>query len=229
MSSSLERVRARLRRGRGDAGVGLAELLVVSLVSSILLGALGTLVAGSLSASRRTTAHTAATAEARVAMDVVARRLRVAVRPSSGGSMITQASAQVIDFYASLAPHGTTADPLPSRVRYEVSTTRRCLLETITPASGPVRETCLASGTVVPLFRYYQVTKPATSTNPSPSPAPTAELVPPPGGSLDNPDLVASVAIELSVRDPREPTKQVRMTTRVLMVNHHNEPVKDAA
>lgn len=225
-------VRRRLHSGHGgEAGVSLAELLVVSLVSTILLGALGTLVSSSLASSRETASHTAATAEARLAMDVIARRLRVAVRPtpatptSPALPMFVQASTTAVEFYASLGAPGSNAPVAPSRVRYAYDTTRQCLLETLTPPTGPVRATCLASGSVTPGFQYYQVTKKRSPTNASPSPVPTAPLVPPPGGQLSgaDADLVASVAVALEVSDPREPSQRLDVGTRVLLVNHHNE------
>ena len=224
----------RLHGGHGkDAGVSLAELLVVSLVSTILLAALGTLVSSSLAATRETTTHTAATADARAAMDVVARRLRVATRPLAPAvtpppppaPMFVQASANAVEFYASVGPAGSTAPVAPSRVRYEYDPTRACLLETVTPPTGPVRTLCLARGSVVPRFQYFQVTKLRSSTNPSPSPASTTPLVPPEGGQLSDADadLVASVQVHLAVTDPLEPSRTLDVGTRVLLVNHHNE------
>lgn len=223
-------VRRRLHAGHGgEAGVSLVELLVVSLVSTVLLGALGTLVSSSLAASRETAAHTAATAEARLAMDVMARRLRVAARPpvttATVPPVFVRASSDVVEFHASLGTPGSSAPVTASRVRYAYDTTRRCLLETVTPPSGPARSSCLAYGPVAPTFQYFQVTKPRSATNPSPTPVPTSPLVPPTGGQLSAADAerVASVQVDLAVTDPREPTRTLDVTTRVLLVNRHNE------
>lgn len=224
--SPLERLRHRLHARRSDRGASLAELLVVSLVSTILLAALGVLFSGSLQASRRASTHTAATAEARLAADAIGRRLRVAVRPSPGAAMFTEATASSMTFFASLSTPGSTTDPLPSQVRYAVDPTAGCLRETVTPAAGPTRTSCLAFGDVTPVFSYYQVTKRPTMSAPSPSPAPTEPLSLS-TGSLSATDAakVGSVALDLSVRDRRAPAaaRPVQVTTRVLLVNDLNE------
>jgi hypothetical protein len=223
----VHRLRDRMTRPGCDAGVSLAELLVVSLVSTILLGALGVLFAGTLDATRRAGAHTAATAEGRLAMDVVAQRLRVAVRPSAGAAMFSEATASSVTFYASLSDPGSTAHPAPSEVRYVLDSAAGCLRETITAASGAVRSRCLAFGDIAPTFSYFQVTKRPTLIEPSPSPAPTEPLPLTTDGGLsaDDAKKVGAVQVDLSVLDvaAAESSNPVRLSTRVLIVNELNE------
>lgn len=203
--------------------MGLAELLVVSMVSAILFAALGVLFTGTLKASQRSSTHVAATAEARLAADVVARRLRVAVRPPGAASVFVEAGASTVTFYASLA-EGPNATLPPSLVSYKLD--GPCLMESITPASGPVRSTCLARGQVSLAFAYHLVTAQPTQAKPSPSPAPSAPLAFDAAGLLPAADLdrVGAVQVDLRVRDPRSTSPQpVRLSTRVLLVNRINE------
>jgi hypothetical protein len=226
VSTLRRRLLQRVGAGNADAGVSLAELLVVSLVSTILLGAVGVMFTGSLKASRRSTTHTAATAEARLAADVVTQRLRVAVRPAAGAAMFTEATASSMTFYASLSDPGSTAHPEPSEVRYAVDAAASCLRETITPTSGTPRSRCLAFGDVVPQFSYYQVTKRPTETQPSPSPAPSSPLpLTSTGLSADDAKKVGAVQVDLSVVDAGAAAgdKPVSLSTRVLLVNDLNE------
>lgn len=229
MRTPLGQLRRRVRGERPDAGVSLAELLVVSLVSSILLAALGVLFSGSLQATRRASTHTAATAEARLAMDAMARRLRVVVRPptSTTAPPFTEATATSMTFWASLVTTASTADPAPSQVRYWVDATSRCLRETITtPSTGASRTQCLAFGDVAPVFTYYQVAKRPTLIAPSPSAVPTTPLpLTSTGLSATDAARVGSVEISLSVKDPRAAAanKPVNVSTRVLLVNWLNE------
>ncbi len=223
MSSLRRRVTARLYTGGRDAGMSLTELLVVSIVSGILLSAVGVMFTGSLRASQTASTHVSATAEGRLAADTVARRLRVAIRPTGAASVFVEAGASKVSFYASLAQPGQLA-PAPSQVSYSVS--GDCLTETITPPTGSVRSTCLARGQVSLSFGYYRVTPKPTPSQPSPSPAPTSPLPFDSSGLLSSTDLdrVGAVQIDLGMRDPRSTSaKPVRLSTRVLLVNRVNE------
>lgn len=229
MKASLQTCRRRLHTQGREAGITLVELLVVSIVSTILLGCVGVLFSGSLNASQKATAHTAATAEARLALDVVARRLRVAVRPSPTVPVIVEATPTSITFHASLSAPGSTADPAPSQVHYVLDATTKCLRETITPlppALAPTRSSCLAFGDIVPAFSYFQVAKRPTLTAPSPSPVPTDPMVTPESGlSAEDREKVGAVGLTLAVRDMRAPAggRPVEVTTRILLVNKLNE------
>jgi prepilin-type N-terminal cleavage/methylation domain-containing protein len=221
--SACRRVLARLHRRGRDAGMSLTELLVVSLVSSILLTALGVMVSSSLRASQTASTHVSATAEGRLATDAVARRLRVAVRPSGAPSVFVEAGASRVTLYTSLSEPGVLA-PAPSTVSYEV--VGDCLTETITPPSGTVRSTCLARGQVELALSYYQVTPQPTEAEPSPSPAPNTPLALDADGMVPAAELdsIGAVQIDLGMRDPRSTSAHpVRMSTRVLLVNRFNE------
>ncbi len=218
---------SRWRRAPQDAGVTLVELLMTSLVSMIVVAAVGVVFTGTLKATSRTSTQMTATAEARSALDVITRRVRVGVRPLSGASIFSSATATSMTFSASLTTPGTTTDPAPSTVSYSVDAARRCIKETLAPATGPVRETCLAYGsTTTPQFSYYQVAKRPTADRPSPSPAPTTPL---PFGTagLSITDLgrVGAVEITLTVTSGAQSrqARQVALRTRVLLINDLNE------
>lgn len=223
MRSLPRRLAARLSTAGRDAGMSLAELLVVSLVSGILLAALGMTVSSSLRASQTATAHVAATAEGRLAADVLARRLRVAVRPEGAPSVFVEAGASTVTFYASLSEPGVLA-PAPSQVSYTV--VADCLTETITSPTGTARSSCLARGQITLALSYYLVTPQPTPSQPSPSPAPTTPLPFDATGLLAAADLdrVGEVQIDLGMRDPRSTgARPVSLSTRVLLVNRLNE------
>ena len=209
----------------GDAGSGLVELLVAGLVASIVLAAVGVLFSGSLHASRRASAHVAVTADARLAMDVVGRRLRVAARPSAGAGVLTEATPSSLTFTANLSA-GSTADPAVSQVRYAVDATRGCLLETVTPAVGSAVATCLAHGDVTAEFSYYQVAKRPTLDHPSPAPVPSGPMTIGSGGlSATEMALVGAVELRLSVGRAAEQGagRPVVLISRALLVNLLNE------
>ena len=223
MTAVRRRLLTRLSANGRDAGMSLTELLVVSIVSGILLTAVGVLFSGGLRASQTASTHVAATAEGRLAADAVARRLRVAIRPTGAASVFVEAGASKVTFYASLSEPGVLA-PSPTLVSYSVAS--GCLIETITPASGPVRSTCLARGEVSLSFGYYRVRAQPTPSQPSPSPAPTEPLPFDSSGLLSSTDLnkVGAVQIDLGMRDPRSTSpRPVRLSTRVLLVNRMNE------
>ena len=222
-------VRARVRGRTSDAGVTIVELAVVMLVSSIVLAALGVTFASSLRASRSATSRTSSTAEARLAVDVMAQRLRVATRNVSGQPIVTEATSGAVTFWASLTPTGTTPGatvPAPSSVRYRVDPVQQCLLETVTPAGGAARSRCLAFGTGTLTLSYYQVAKRPTNYAPSPSAAASTALTLI-SGALSTADaaLVGAVGLSLSWRAPGAPagSKPLTLSTRVLLVNELNE------
>ena len=214
-------------RVRGDDGVSLAELLVVMAVSGVLLLALGAVFVGTARTTGDAQARNAATADTRLALDTIGRRLRVAVKPPGQPSVIASAGARSLSFYASVMPAGTTTVPLPTLVQYEV--VGDCLRERRTAGSwlttdppvvqwtaAPV-DTCLARGAVnadgAPLFEYLTS---ATSATPLPLS----------GGVLSTVarEQVLSVHVRLALSAPggrAARTNQAR--TRVTLVNRLNE------
>jgi type II secretory pathway pseudopilin PulG len=230
--------RSRVQRHGADAGITLVELLVTTIITTILLAALGITFTSTLQASRASTTRTSATAEARLAMDVVAQRLRVAVRPPNKPSMFVAAGARSVSFYASLTSAGVSS-PAPSLVDYSVDTTARCLRETVTPASGVApdytwttgaRTRCLGNGDLnpdgSPLFRYHTGVPQPTAADPTPAVTTSTELIPPSGGSLSDADSdrVHEVQIDVALRDRfATDTNPMRVSTRILLVNRLNE------
>ena len=221
--------RLRAARAAGDRGISLVELVVAMAVGSVLLLALGTVLAGTLRGSVTATQRVTSSAELRSALDTMARRLRVAVLPVGQPAAFTVATSTSVSFYANLVPAGSTGCPAvapatgtvtcpPSRVDYTISAD--CLWETRTtptgtaatgwswdPAGGAVQaRTCLARQQVVtstPLFTYYassDVAAPALAT-------PVANLA-----------AVQSIAIDLGVR-ARSSAPVSRAGTRLTLVN----------
>lgn len=238
MRGGLAAARARVRGSGSDSGITLVELLVTSIITTILLAALGITFTSTLQASRASTSRTSATAEARLAMDVVAQRLRVAVRPPNKPSMFVAAGARSVSFYASLTSAGVSS-PAPSLVAYSVDTTAKCLRETVTPASGVApnytwttgaRTRCLGNGDLnpdgSPLFRYHTGVPQPTPAEPTPTVTVSSELVPPSGGSLSDTDSdrVHEVQVDVALRDRfASDSKPMRVSTRILLVNRLNE------
>ena len=156
----LDRVR-RARRA-GDGGVSLVELVVAMAVGSVLLLALGTVLAGTLRGSVSATQRVTSSAELRTALDTMSRRLRVAVVPIGQPTAFTTATSTSVSFYANLVPAGSTGCPAaapatgtgscaPTRIDYAVARSdapydpcpgpgstlpRCCLWETRTTPSG---------------------------------------------------------------------------------------------
>lgn len=221
--------RLRDARPEGDRGVSLVELAVAMAVGSVLLLALGTVLAGTLRGSVAATERVTSSAELRTALDTMARRLRLAVLPVGQPAAFTSATSTSVSFYANLVPPGSTGCPAvapetgtvacpPSRVEYAVA--GECLWETRTTptgtaatgwswdtTSGAVQSTtCLARqqvDTSAPLFTYY-----ATSDiSAVPLTLPVADLA-----------AVQSVAIDLGLR-ARASSPLSRAGTRLTLVN----------
>lgn len=217
----LQRLRA--ARADGDRGISLVELVVAMSVSSVLLLALGTVLAGTLRGSVSAGQRVTSSSELRSALDTMGRRLRLAVVPSGQPAAFVTATTTSVSFYASLLPAGTTgcaggttACP-PSRVDYTVAPD--CLWETrtvaVSTASGwswdttagavPVK-TCLARQAVdtgPPLFTYYAGTDVGAAALSSPVPDLTKVL---------------SVKVDLGLRAKASAPVQ-RASTRLTLVN----------
>ncbi len=170
----------RLRRLREDstAGFGLPEFLVSIGISGILLVALGSTFAGSLRTSQTASTRVSDTAELRLAMDTVARRLRVAVRPRAGMNAFEVADQRSVRFYAAMNAPGVDTEQPPTLVEYTITST--CLKEVRIVPSGTTEATwswtspsstvttCLARGAVNAdggaLFSYFASTDTADLT-----------------------------------------------------------------
>lgn len=171
------------RTPRSDAGLSLPEVLVAMALTSILLAALAGIFASDLRTTSRISAKVTATADARLAVDTMSRRLRVAVAPTDAATAaFTVTGARSVTFYASLvgaAAGGVTTratEPTPTKVEYSVvpvtssGQSTECLREVLTPAvkvadlftypaSGSTTR-CLAYGAFnidgTALFTYFQ-------------------------------------------------------------------------
>lgn len=218
-----------MRRGAasGEHGTSLVELVVTLGVASTLLLALGTTFAGTLRSTGGVTSRTSAAADARLALETLGRRLRVAVRPPGASSMLLSATSTSVTFYASIAAPdatGVAGAVLPTLVEYEIDPTSRCLREAQTRAvattvdgtvtlSWPVAgrtSRCLVLGDVDALgagvFSYY-------STADGSTPVASAALA----SSLNT---VRSVAITVAVRAAASAASgPTRMQTRVDLAN----------
>lgn len=217
---------------RREVGTSLAELLVVMAVSSVLLIAVGTTFASSLRLTKAVNSRSGATADARLAMDTAARRLRVAVRPSAGDTpMLETGGATSVRFYASIAPKGVTTAVLPTLVEYTIDTVTSCFRESLTPALATTTSTgttytwplsgkrsrCLVFGNVnaagVGVFTFYttaDASMPVTLVNGAV-----------PGDVLNS---VRSVRLSMAVRDrPGSNARPTQMQTRVALVNRTAE------
>jgi len=200
-------------RGQDDAGFGLPDLLVAMLLASIVLTAVTAVFTSAIRTSRDTTASVAGTAEVRNALDLMARRLRVAILPTSGtNSFVTSAPNDVV-FYASIVVRGTTTDPAPTRVEYVFDAASTCLREKLTPAVGAATSTCIAFGAVnsggsLPMFSYYDT---GTSTSTLPNDA---------TGNVASPGAIDSVGVTLQVASRSDSQQAVpRASTRVTLSN----------
>lgn len=76
------RLVSRIRRGRGDQGFSLPELLVSMVVSSIVIAGLATIFEADVRTSAVTSTRLDQTNDARVAVEAMSRNLRAAVMPS---------------------------------------------------------------------------------------------------------------------------------------------------
>lgn len=215
-------------RARDESGASLPELLVGMLVGSVVLAGVATVYVGSLRTTQTSTDRAAATADARVAMEAVTRRLRVAEVPPSAttpstATALVEAAADRVTFYASVAAPGSSADPAPTRVQYRVDTAAGCLQETLTPASGTApgytwlpadeRTRCVVLGVVnqggAPLFQFFRSATEAIPLTLQGGVLPPADL-----------GLVQSVQVDLSVRTSAAATGQTaRARNRVTLVN----------
>lgn len=206
-------------RPQGEAGFGLPEFVVAMAMSGILLLALGTTFAGSLKTSTKTTTRISDTADLRLALDTVARRLRVAVRPATGVPAFQVAGPRTVRFFAAMDKPADNAEQPPTLVEYVITPT--CLEERRTVPSGTTEATwswtvgatttttCLARAAVNAdngaLFTYYG------------SGAMTATALTNPIADVET---IRSVDIGMAVqKSATSDVPAIRASTRVTLVN----------
>lgn len=211
-------------RPRNDAGFGLPEFVVSMAMSGILLLALGTTFAGSLTSSSKNSTRISDTADLRLAMDTVARRLRLAVRPAPGAAAFEVAGPRTVRFFAAMDKPGVDAEQPPTLVEYAVTPT--CLEERRTTPSGTTEATwswtvgatttttCLVRGAVnadgAALFTYYAGI------------ALTAPVLGTPTTSVATADLGSIQGVQATLAVQKSATSNVpasRASTRVALVN----------
>ena len=210
---------------RNERGAGLVELLVVLAISSIVLATVGSTFTSSLRLSTRAADQGRSAADARLVLDTVNRRIRVAVRPPTAPSIITRAEPGRLTFYASLGRNGDTSDPAPTRVEYFYDTCLREALTVgtaVTDSAGAVTYTwpttsssgrCIVFGQVdadgAGMFAYFD------------SPDATTELAGTGVGASDAVrNSIRSISIRLSVRakGSTQPTP-TRARARISLIN----------
>lgn len=217
----MDRLRSATRSG--DAGIGLPELLVSVVLAGIVLLALGTTFAGSLRTSSAATSRIATTADLRLAMDTVARRLRMAVSPTPGVSAFEVADPRTVRFFAAMNKPGTDAVQPPTLVQYAI--TPDCLEERRVQPTGSadtgwtwaspstVAPTCLARASVNadggPLFTYF----------PSGSVTAVALSTPTTGVAAADLTKIRSVELTMGLKAPAGPVPATAASTRVTLVN----------
>ena len=228
MSARRERLAAAISGREGQSGMTLVETLVGMALAGVLLTVVGSVYITSLNAMGEQRARTSLTSEARLVMESVARRARVAIRPSGEAGALVSATDTSLVLYSSVMVKGAATDPAPIKAEYFVD--KGCLMEARTPArklatptgAGQVyawdtgrQVSCLAHLRGNPAFRYY--TSPALSvggTDVAPMTVPT--------GGLNAVSLASVRSIELSlvVADPnRAKAGGIPVATRVALTN----------
>jgi prepilin-type N-terminal cleavage/methylation domain-containing protein len=217
-------VRALLRRRlSGDAGMSLAELLVAMAVTSLVLVMGGAMFAGTYRTTQIAQAKTTSSSDARIAMELLSRDLRVAIKPSGQPSAIVFAGPDQVTFFRSRGPATPTTDPVVDKLWYWVDASAHCLARatavqgvggwpTTRPAGG-----CVAQGDLHPeIFTYFPVT---TGPTPPAALAPAGSVID--GGALPQ---VAAVDIRLKVTATGVgPAATTELTQHVTLTNVTND------
>lgn len=155
-------------RLRDERGLTLVELMVSTLVGTLVLLAAYALLDSTISSTARTTDRTHALQEARLALELMTRQLRSQVCPEPGGESVAAGGDRSVTFYADL---GTNR--IPDRHRVTLDPTTRTIVQEVwkptTPVgppwsypASPTSTTQLAEEVEpledVPVFRYYAFT-----------------------------------------------------------------------
>lgn len=200
-----------------DAGAGLPELLVTMALFAVLASAVGGVFIAATSSVRTATTKNATTADARLAMEVLSRTARVAVRPTGQPSALVEARQDALVLFASLDRGAGQDTSTPTRVSFTHDAATGCLNETqvlaqantasdaatnplVWPGAGTTR--CLIRTTTAPTFDYFDV---GTLHDPATG-APAARIeVPATGLDVLARLRVVSVQVSLTVTDPQAP------------------------
>ena len=190
------------------------------MIIAVLAAAVGTVTVGSFKAVRTATVKISTGADARLAMEVMSRTMRVAVLPTGEASAITVGGYDAISFYALLSRTASTATPLPTFVEYYRDAASKCLMEAQTPArvlAVPAGTSIYAWDTGRTVHCVARTTQVPTAASPWFSYYTTGQLVS--GGSATVPltvptgglllaarQSVRSVEVTLTVTDPNNPT-----------------------
>jgi Tfp pilus assembly protein PilW len=189
----------RARRGE-ETGLSLTELLVTMMITSVVLALIATTLISSLRTSGTVNEKVQQISDARVGMEAMTRRIRVAVPPTTDVSAFESAGPSSMTFFASIAPGGALT-PAPTRVSYDIDSTNGCLRETLTPGSGTVppytyaaadqRSRCVAFGNIASTSKLFTYFESGSGTTPLGSEA----------GVVDPADLakITSVGIDLRI------------------------------
>ncbi len=233
---------------RDEQGSTLVELLVVMVLTTVVLAAVGTVFVSTTRSVRDTQVRTSTQADARTATEAISRSLRVAVTPPgpSASSPFVAASPTSVTFYASLqrsaltyTTTGPTAAPLvraslapPTLLTYALDTTRGCITEARTPATVNTGADAAATPYLWPAASTS--TKCLARTTAAPSftyftsgVIASGAATPAPLTAVDGPPLTAgqagsvvSVGVDLLVVDPAAPgVPGTRTSDRVTLVN----------
>ena len=174
-----------------DDAFTLVELLVSVAILGFVLGVTFLLLTSVQSMASRLDAHAAATDEARQAVDVMTRELRMAQTPPTGnwGGALYVGNAQDrrLSFWADVTRDGTV-----DLVTYKV--VGNSLVRTLTPlvtqttlgTEGAPRTLVATLGASTPIFSYFDKTPTELTTGGGTS-------------SLDSSEIAACVAVELDV------------------------------
>jgi hypothetical protein len=204
------------------------ETVVAMSLAGVLLAVVGSVYMSSLSAMGDQRSRTSMTGEARIVMESVARRARVAIRPTGEADAIVTATATALTLYSSVMVDGVTTDPAPIKAEYYVD--KGCLMEARTPArklatplaTGQLyawdtgrRATCLAHLKGNPAFTYYDTDALAAGGTT------VAPLTVPAGGlGATARASVRSIGLALTVADPKRRTAGgIQVSTRVTLTN----------
>lgn len=169
------RLLRRARRPTGDAGTTLAEILVVTALSTLVLGLVFGMVMFGGTQSRGVNARLNDTQAARIAMDAMSRTVRAAEAPDVTTPVFIVAGPRDLTFYSGVNTQlGPTSNDFggPALMRYRVDANGQ-LLESRTPAVGTIPPYSYSGAPVVralatdvqagPVFTYLAQTDTTTS------------------------------------------------------------------
>jgi prepilin-type N-terminal cleavage/methylation domain-containing protein len=189
-------------RGADEGGFSLIELLIVTAIMPVILGA-AYLVFMTLSGNYSSiSAQSEATSEAQRAMDTMVREIRQGQEITDGGGAIAVAQPTKCVFYADL-----DRDGVPERITYYVDGTDLFRAEATATSpvypygytDGPAQRVVNLTTTSAVVFTYFDKSDPLTAVTGTP-----------------NPPTICAVGIDLSASRPSQNGQvDVDFTTRV--------------